>query len=140
MAVPPPKQPLPTRLPRADKPKPYSKLPAFFIGAIINMKVGPMPNLSGKHLRGKYIPDCTKINVLSRTLGSSADTPDCYTLPMKAVVITRQGGPEVLEVRDVPEPAPGPGEELVRVEAGGINFADTMTAPEDTRARRNLRW
>lgn len=47
---------------------------------------------------------------------------------MKAVVITRQGGPEVLEVRDVPEPTPNAGEELVRVEAGGINFADTMTA------------
>ena len=47
---------------------------------------------------------------------------------MKAVVITRQGGPEVLEVRDFPPPIPGPGEELVRVEAGGINFADNMTA------------
>jgi NADPH:quinone reductase len=47
---------------------------------------------------------------------------------MKAVIITRQGGPEVLEVRDVPQPTPGSGEELVRVEAGGINFADNMTA------------
>ncbi len=47
---------------------------------------------------------------------------------MKAVVITRLGGPEVLEIRDVPEPAPGAGEELVRVEAVGVNFADTMAA------------
>ena len=47
---------------------------------------------------------------------------------MKAVVITRQGGPEVLAVRDVPEPVAAAGEELVRDEAGGINFADTMTA------------
>ena len=47
---------------------------------------------------------------------------------MKAVVITRLGGPEVLEVRDVPEPVPGTGEELVRVEAAGVNFADTMAA------------
>src|SRR5450432_1476968 len=46
---------------------------------------------------------------------------------MKAVVITRLGGPEVLEIRDVPEPAHGPGEELIRVQAGGLNFADTMT-------------
>src|SRR5450631_251587 len=46
---------------------------------------------------------------------------------MKAVVITRLGGPEVLEVRDVPEPVPGKGEELIRVETGGLNFADTMT-------------
>jgi NADPH2:quinone reductase len=47
---------------------------------------------------------------------------------MKAVIITRQGGPDVLEVRQVPEPTPEAGEELIRVEAGGINFADTMTA------------
>lgn len=46
---------------------------------------------------------------------------------MKAVLVTRAGGPEVLEVRDVPEPQPGPGEVIVRVEAVGINFADTMT-------------
>jgi NADPH:quinone reductase len=47
---------------------------------------------------------------------------------MKAVVISRLGGPEVLEVRSVPEPLPNPGEELVRVQAGGVNFADTMAA------------
>ena len=47
---------------------------------------------------------------------------------MKALVISRLGGPEVLEVRQVHEPAPGPGEELVRVQAGGVNFADIMTA------------
>lgn len=47
---------------------------------------------------------------------------------MKAVVITRLGGPEVLEIRDVPKPTPGAGEELVRVEAAGLNFADTMAA------------
>jgi NADPH:quinone reductase-like Zn-dependent oxidoreductase len=47
---------------------------------------------------------------------------------MKAVVITRLGGPEVLEVRDAPEPVPSAGEELVRVEAAGVNFADTMAA------------
>ena len=49
-------------------------------------------------------------------------------LIMKAVVITRLGGPEGLEVRDVPEPIPSAGEELVRVEAAGLNFADTMAA------------
>jgi NADPH2:quinone reductase len=44
---------------------------------------------------------------------------------MKAVVVSRLGGPEVLEVRDVPEPVAQPGEVIVRVEAVGINFADT---------------
>src|SRR6266478_2442934 len=47
---------------------------------------------------------------------------------MKAVVITRLGGPEVLELRDIPEPVITPGQTLVRVEAGGLNFADLMTA------------
>jgi NADPH:quinone reductase len=46
---------------------------------------------------------------------------------VKAVVITYYGGPEVLEVRDVPAPTPAAGEELVHAEAGGLNFADIMT-------------
>jgi NADPH:quinone reductase len=46
---------------------------------------------------------------------------------MKAVVVTRPGGPEVLEVRDVPDPKPKPGEVIVRVEAVGVNFADTLS-------------
>ncbi len=47
---------------------------------------------------------------------------------MKAAVITRYGGPEVLEIRDVPDPAPKPGQVVVNVEAAGVNFADIMTA------------
>jgi len=47
---------------------------------------------------------------------------------MKSVVIPRYGGPEVLEVRNVPDPQPRPGEVMVRVEAGGVNFADLLTA------------
>ena len=47
---------------------------------------------------------------------------------MKAIVISRLGGPEALEVRDMPEPVAGPAQALVRVEAGGLNFADFMTA------------
>jgi len=47
---------------------------------------------------------------------------------MKAIVISRLGGPEVLEVRDMPEPVSATGTELVRVQAGGLNFADVMTA------------
>jgi NADPH:quinone reductase len=47
---------------------------------------------------------------------------------MKAVVIPRYGGPEVLEVREVPPPSASAGQELVRVEAAGVNFADIATA------------
>lgn len=45
---------------------------------------------------------------------------------MKAILATRTGGPEVLELQDIPDPQPKPGEVLVRVEAAGVNFADTM--------------
>ena len=33
----------------------------------------------------------------------------------------------MLEIREVADPVPSPGQELVRVEAGGLNFADLMT-------------
>lgn len=46
---------------------------------------------------------------------------------MKALVVARSGGPEVLEVRNVPEPVAQPGEVLVKVEAVGVNFADTLS-------------
>jgi NADPH:quinone reductase-like Zn-dependent oxidoreductase len=45
---------------------------------------------------------------------------------VRAVVITRHGPPDVLEVQDRPEPVPGPDEVLIDVAAAGINFADLM--------------
>jgi NADPH:quinone reductase-like Zn-dependent oxidoreductase len=45
---------------------------------------------------------------------------------MRAVVVTKHGGPEVLQVREMPDPAVGPGEVRIAVKAAGINFADTM--------------
>jgi len=45
---------------------------------------------------------------------------------MKAVVITRFGGPEVLEIQDVPAPQPGPEEVLVRVHGTALNRADLL--------------
>lgn len=46
---------------------------------------------------------------------------------MKALVITRFAGPQALEMQEVPDPKLGPKEVLVKVEAGGLNFADVMT-------------
>lgn len=43
---------------------------------------------------------------------------------MKAIWFERLGGPDVLEVRDVPEPVPGDGEVLVDVQAVGVNYRD----------------
>ena len=47
---------------------------------------------------------------------------------MKGLIIPRFGEPEVLQVKDVPDAVAGPGQVLVGVEAGGINFADILTA------------
>jgi NADPH:quinone reductase-like Zn-dependent oxidoreductase len=41
------------------------------------------------------------------------------------VQITRFGGPEVMDVVDLPEPVPGDGEQLFDVRSVGVNFADT---------------
>jgi len=43
---------------------------------------------------------------------------------VRAVVLREAGGPEVLRVEEVPDPLPGEGEVLVRVEAVGINHVD----------------
>ncbi|HEV7176066.1 MAG TPA: quinone oxidoreductase [Solirubrobacteraceae bacterium] len=43
---------------------------------------------------------------------------------MRAVVFERNGGPEVLEVKEVDDPTPGDGEVIVDVEAVGINYRD----------------
>lgn len=50
---------------------------------------------------------------------------------MRAVVVNAFGGPEVLVLQEVPDPVPGPGEMLVRVEVSGVNYADTH-ATENT--------
>jgi len=46
---------------------------------------------------------------------------------MKALVIPALSGPEALRIQDMPEPEITPGQTLVRVAAGGMNFADLMT-------------
>ncbi len=45
---------------------------------------------------------------------------------MRAVVLDSHGGPEVLTVRDVPDPAPGPDEVVVEVVATALNRADLL--------------
>lgn len=47
---------------------------------------------------------------------------------MKALVITSLAGPHALAIQDVPEPKPKPGQSIIRVFAGGLNFADFMTS------------
>lgn len=51
----------------------------------------------------------------------AGDTPT-----MQAAIISRPGGPEVLEIRSVPRPAPGAAEVLVQVRASALNRADVL--------------
>lgn len=44
---------------------------------------------------------------------------------MRAIQVNKTGGPEVLELVDIPTPEPKPGEVLVRIAASGVNFIDT---------------
>ncbi|MGY0021448.1 quinone oxidoreductase family protein [Streptomyces sp. YJ-C3] len=46
---------------------------------------------------------------------------------MRAVVLNELGGPEVLRLREWPDPEPGPGELVVDIEFAGVNFMDTGT-------------
>jgi enoyl reductase len=62
------------------------------------------------------------------TLSQQPELPETA----KAVLITRAGGPEVLELRDVPVAPPGAGEVLVRVRAAGVN-------PVDAKIRKGTR-
>ena len=43
---------------------------------------------------------------------------------MRAIQISHTGGPEVLELKDLPTPSPAAGQALIRIEASGVNFID----------------
>ncbi|HEY2044613.1 MAG TPA: zinc-binding dehydrogenase [Jatrophihabitans sp.] len=50
---------------------------------------------------------------------------------MKAIVVREFGGPDVLEIAEVPTPEPGPGEILIAVEYAGVNFTDVRNRVGD---------
>ena len=63
----------------------------------------------------------------TRARAPRAARPSCGRLArMRAVVITRHGPPEVLQIQERPDPRPAAGEVLIDVRASGINFADVM--------------
>lgn len=49
---------------------------------------------------------------------------EAYIHEMKAIRIHATGGLEALRLEDVPQPVPGPGQVVVRIEAAGVNFID----------------
>jgi NADPH:quinone reductase len=50
---------------------------------------------------------------------------------MRAIQIEEFGGPEVLQLADVPVPEPGEGEVLIKVSRAGMNYADTHQRTND---------
>lgn len=69
-----------------------------------------------------------------------ANVPGSSFEAMRAVVITQYGGPEVLEVREVPDPLPAPDEVRVRVHSASLNRADLLQRAgvyPDPRRRRD---
>jgi len=57
---------------------------------------------------------------------------------MRAIQIEEFGGPEVLQLADLPEPSPADGEALIKVTRAGINFADTHQRENSYLARYDL--
>lgn len=57
---------------------------------------------------------------------------------MRAIQIDRFGGPEVLQVLEVPDPVPGDGQIVVDVRAAGINYADTHATEDSYLAKQQL--
>ena len=77
--------------------------------------------------RNRPDPWLRKINLLGKTRVALRTPSCCYTFRMKALVITQLSGLDGLRVADVPDPVLKPGQTTVRVNAGGLNFADVMT-------------
>ena len=57
---------------------------------------------------------------------------------MRAIVVPRLGGPEVLTLREVPQPTPAAGEVLVKVKYAGITFGDVYQREGTYRAGKPL--
>lgn len=57
---------------------------------------------------------------------------------MRAIQITRFGGPEVLDLVELPEPQPHDGLELVEVDLAGVNYADTHQVEDSYLSRSTL--
>src|SRR5204862_192559 len=64
--------------------------------------------------------------------------PNRNVQSMRAIQITEFGGPEVLQLVDLPVPEPVDGEVLIKVSRAGLNFADTHQRHDDYLAKASL--
>ena len=88
---------------------------------------GPAPFLSpfrGERWRAKRDGVGAATPISSRLRGRVPCSLPPRTATTRAIVVERYGGPEVLEIKDIALPAPGPGEVLIRHTAIGVNFID----------------
>src|SRR5512132_3906022 len=60
--------------------------------------------------------------------GSGRPVHGVWGMEMRAIWITRPGGPGALEVRETADPEPGPGQVRIRVRVAGLGFADVLAA------------
>ena len=68
-------------------------------------------------------------NLPNRPAPPKPDRPKIVTvqrLYMKALICTRYGTPDDLEIADIAEPKAGPGEAVVKIHAAALNFFDTL--------------
>ena len=56
---------------------------------------------------------------------------------MRAIIVEKPGGPEALEVAEVGEPSPGPGQVRIRTAAAGVNPVDAATRAGLTASRQH---
>jgi len=81
-------------------------------------------------MRADTVTNCERTGGISPPVaGEPRPRHRCEPKPslprMHAVQITRFGGPEVLELVDIPEPEAAPGQQLYDVSTAGVNYADT---------------
>src|SRR5437868_524555 len=90
----------------------------------------PIPGGTGRGGGGtdagaaSFVSIYSAISALLRGLRaySSPSEPKAHADIMKAILVKQHGGPEVMQVADIPKPSPGPKQALVKIEASGINY------------------
>lgn len=93
---------------------------------ITNTEVGPRIWGRTRTDLGRGDGDQLSVAPAAFSAAPTGRAPGTRVRGMRAAVIPEYGGPEVLQIREVPDPAPGPDEVLVEVVASAMNRADML--------------